>query len=164
MSSVVTIEKLLPEHFEQVARWLSRPEVNRWLTSEWRHRQADPKMLAIACRSAKNRLFLVRFQREAAGLTGLADIDLTDRTAMVWYLLGEQRFASRGITSEAVRQTAQVAFTEMNIVCLYAWIMEHNVASRCVLEKSGFRECGRFRNAACSNGRQVDRIYFDLIR
>jgi len=164
MSTPVTFEKLLPQHFEQVACWLSRGEINQWLTSEWRHRQADPKMLAIASRSVKNRLFLVRFQGQACGLTGLADIDQADRIAMVWYLLGEQRFASRGITSEAVRQTANFAFAEMNIACLYAWIMEDNVASRRVLEKSGFRECGRFRNAACSNGRQVDRIYFDLIR
>jgi hypothetical protein len=44
-----------------------------------------------------------------------------------------------------------------------AWIMEDNIASRRVLEKSGLRECGRFRNAACSSGKQVDRIYFDLI-
>jgi hypothetical protein len=41
--------------------------------------------------------------------------------------------------------------------------MEDNAASHRVLQKAGFREAGRIRRAASSGGRQVDRIYFDLI-
>jgi RimJ/RimL family protein N-acetyltransferase len=160
---MTTIEELVPQHFDQVAKWLSRSQTNRWLTGEWRNREANPTMLAIATRNRKNRLFLVRFENEPCGLVALAEIDPADHMAMVWYLLGEDRLARRGITSAALCQMTGVAFSEMGLASLYAWIMDDNIASRRVLEKSGFRECGRLRNAACSNGKQVDRVYFDLI-
>lgn len=160
---MTSIEPLLPEHFEQVAGWLSRPETNKWLSGEWRDHEATPSILAIAVRNRRNKLYLVRHESSACGLVGLADIDPADRIAMVWYLLGDDRLKGRGIVSEAVRQLARLAFSELSLASLYAWIMEDNIASRRVLEKSGFRECGRFRNAASSNGKQVDRIYFDLI-
>jgi RimJ/RimL family protein N-acetyltransferase len=160
---MTTIEALQPDNFERVAGWLSRPEINRWLSGEWRDHEATPGILAITVRNRRNRLYLVRHKSAPCGLVAFAEIDLADRLAMVWYILGEERLKGQGIISEAVRQLARVAFAELSLASLYAWIMEDNVASRRVLEKSGFRECGRFRNAVCSQGRQVDRVYFDLI-
>src|SRR6476620_6316795 len=159
---MTTIELLRPVHFEQVAGWLARPEINRWLSGEWRDHKATPSIVAITVRNRRNRLYLVRHESVPCGLVAVAEIEPSDRLAMVWYLLGEERFKGRGIISDAVRQLAQLAFSELSLASLYAWIMEDNLASRRVLEKSGFRECGRFRNAAWSNGKQVDRIYFDL--
>jgi RimJ/RimL family protein N-acetyltransferase len=161
---VTTIESLEPDHFEDVAHWLSRPEISRWLSGEWRGQEATPTLLAITARSRRNKLYLVRHDSFPCGLVALADIDLADRLAMVWYLLGDDRLKGRGIISEAVSQLTRRCFAELSLESLYAWIMEDNVASRRVLEKTGFRECGRFRKAACSNGTQVDRVYFDLIR
>lgn len=160
---MTTIEPLLPEQFDQVAGWLSRPEINKWLSGEWRDRPATSSILAITVRNRRNQLYLVRSESVSCGLVGLAEIDLADRIAMVWYLLGDERLKGRGIISEAVRQLARLAFEDLSLSSLHAWIMEDNIASRRVLEKSGFRECGRFRNAACLSGRQVDRIYFDLL-
>jgi RimJ/RimL family protein N-acetyltransferase len=160
---MTTIESLRPEHFEQVARWLCRPEINKWLSGEWRNCEATASIVAITVRNRCNKLYLVRENSDACGLVALADIDLADKLAMIWYLLGDEQLRGRGIISEAVRQLSQRAFSELSLASLHAWIMEDNVASRRVLEKSGFRECGRFRQAACSQGRQVDRFYFDLI-
>src|SRR5262245_29139828 len=112
---MVTIERLLPEHFERVAGWLSKVEVNRWLTGEWRNQKAEPRMLAIASRSAKNRLFLVRLDDTACGLTGLADVDEADHTAMIWYLLGEEQLAGRGITTKAVELTVNFAIADLRM-------------------------------------------------
>ena len=67
------------------------------------------------------------------------------------------------MVTEAVRRLARHGFDEMGLRCIYAWIMEDNARSHRVLEKNAFREVGRLRQATLSNGRQVDRIYFDLI-
>ena len=160
---MTTIEPLQPDYFERVAGWLSRPEINRWLSGDWRDHEATPSILAITVRNRRNKLYLVRHESAPCGLVAIADIDPADRIAMVWYLLGDERFKGRGIISEAVRQLAELAFSELSLASLYAWIMEDNVASRRVLEKSGFKECGRFRNAARTSDRQTDRVYFDLI-
>jgi [ribosomal protein S5]-alanine N-acetyltransferase len=159
----ITIEDLQVKDLSLVAKWLSRDKINRWLTAEWRNRVAHTTVLAIALRNRKNRFFLVRCNGEACGLTALADIDVADATAMIWYVLGEPRFARNGIASEAVKQLVRKSFQELKLQSLYAWIMEDNVASAKLLNKVGFREVGRIRQAASSNGQQVDRIYFDLI-
>jgi RimJ/RimL family protein N-acetyltransferase len=160
---MTTIQELTPEHFGLVARWLSKPEINRWLAAEWRNPAVNATLIAIAVRNRKNRLFLVRCGSEPCGLVALADTNAVDKTAMVWYVLGEQRLSGRGITSEAVTQLTRLCFGQMGLASIYAWITEDNIASHRVLQKAGLREAGRIRRAASSGGRQVDRIYFDLI-
>ena len=159
---MVTIGELEPANFGLVAQWLSRPEINQWLSGEWRDCGATPSLVAMAVRNRRNRLYLVRYDTLPCGLVALGEIDSVDKMAMVWYLLGNDQLAGRGVTSQAVRILSDTAFKELQLAVLYAWIMENNVPSRRVLERSGFQECGRIRNAANSLGQQVDRIYFDL--
>ena len=159
----ITIEDLQVKDLSLVAKWLSADQINRWLTAEWRNRVISTTLLAIALRNRRNRFFLVRCNGEACGLTALADIDVVDSTAMVWYVLGEPRFARKGITSKAVRQLVQKSFQELKLRSLYAWVMADNCSSAKVLTAVGFREAGRIRQAVTSNGHQVDRIYFDLV-
>jgi RimJ/RimL family protein N-acetyltransferase len=157
----VSIEVLPVEHFGLVAAWLSKPDVNKWLTSEWRNRAVEPQVIAVVVRNRRNRLFLVRCNGEPCGMVALSDIDLVDGTAMVWYLLGEPSLAGRGVTSEAVRLIARESFQTLGLRSLYAWAMADNVASQRVLEKAGFRHVGQIRASAVSNGAPVSRIYYD---
>ena len=158
---MITIDELSPQDFDLVAGWLARPETNRWLTAEWRGRRVDATVLAMVARNKRNQLFIVRNEGQACGLVALADIDPVDRVAMVWYVLGDQTLGGKGITSEAVRQASHFAFSKLNLACVYAWVMEDNVASGKVLAKAGFREAGRLRAATRSGDNQVARIYFD---
>ena len=160
---MTTIEDLTQQHFELVANWLSNRQINRWLTAEWRDKVATTVLIAVMLRNKKNRVFLVRWNGEPVALTALADIDSADATAMVWYLLGDLTLSGRGIASSALKQMARKCFQEHKLESLYAWVMEDNLASAKVLQKAGFREAGRLRRAACSNGHRVDRVYFDLL-
>ncbi len=67
---MTSIEDLQPQHFEQVAGWLSEKQINRWLTGEWRNRETTPTLLAITVRNRKNRLFLVKHDGEPCGIGG----------------------------------------------------------------------------------------------
>jgi RimJ/RimL family protein N-acetyltransferase len=160
---MITIEPLGADDFGIVARWLATPSINRWLTADWREKPANPTIVAIAVRNRRNRFFLVRFSGEPCGVVALSDVDATDKTGMVWYLLGESRLSGQGITSHAVADLIRISFRELGLRALYAWAMEENAASRRVLAKAGFREAGRLRQSASLEGRQTDRIYFDLI-
>jgi [ribosomal protein S5]-alanine N-acetyltransferase len=159
----VTIEPLRATNFETVARWLATPALNRWLTADWREREANATTLAIATRNRHNRLFLVRYYGQSCGLVALSDLDLTDRTAMLWYLLGDAQLAGKGITTEAIRALLNVAFRDLELSSVYAWAMAQNEPSLRVLRKIGFREAGRLRHSATLDGQQTDRIYFDLL-
>jgi len=146
-----------------VAEWLSNSEINRWLTGDWRDKSATATLVAMLVRNKRNRVFLIHFNGEPCGLVALADIDNADRTAMVWYFLGDPSLYGRGITASAITQLATLSFRKMGLASLYAWTMEDNQPSKGVLRKVGFREAGRIRRATSSAGRQLDRVYFDLV-
>lgn len=160
---MITIESIKPEDFQLIAKWLSDPAINRWLASDYRGKQVEPRIVAMVMRNRKNRLFLVSDNAKPSGLVALADLDMEDRCAMIWYLLGESGKAGRGITSQAVYQLCLLAFQEIGLSSLYAWIMEPNRASRRVLEKNYFREIGTMRRATKMEKKTIDRIYFDRI-
>jgi RimJ/RimL family protein N-acetyltransferase len=136
---VTAIEPLGPEYFATIAGWLSKSDINEWLTSEWRGRVIDATLIGVAARNKRNRLFLVRYEGEPCGLVALADLDPVDKIAMIWYVLGDPASGGRGVITEAVRQLVRTAFESLGIESIYAWIMEGNVRSRRVLEKNGFR-------------------------
>jgi RimJ/RimL family protein N-acetyltransferase len=160
---MTTIEELEPGSFDLVASWLSDADVNRWLTAEWRNRGVTSTLIALTVRNKRNRLFLIRFEGQPCGLVALADLEVADKTAMVWYVLGDKALAGRGITSEAVRQLARFSFDQLALASLYAWAMEDNLASQKVLTKAGFRSVGKIRQSAASRDRQVDRLYYDVV-
>jgi len=158
------IEPLTPEHFAAVAGWLSKPEVNQWLTGDWRDRVVDATLIGVAVRNKRNRFFLVRSDGVPCGLVALADWDAVDKIAMIWYALGDPASGGRGVITEAVRQLIQAAFDNLGIEALHAWVMEDNERSRRVLEKNKFRQAGCLRQAAVHNGRRLNSIYLDLVR
>lgn len=160
---MVAIQKLTPADFERVARWLSNPEINRWLTSEWRNREVTGVALAMLLRNQRNALFLVTEEGQPCGLVAFSEIDTADKTANLWYILGEEHLSGKGITTQAVRQLAGLGFGPMGLASITAWAMDDNIPSQKVLKKAGFKEVGRFRRSAASGGRQVDRVYFDLV-
>lgn len=163
VTTSTSLKRLAPEDFALAARWLSNPAINRWLASEWRGRAVDAMTIGILVRDRRNLVYLVRHEDTPCGLASLSEIDKADRLAMVWYLLGDHQYAGQGVTTRAVEQLVAIAFQEMQLASLYAWIMEDNTPSRRVLERCGFREAGRIRTATCSGGKQLDRVYFDLV-
>lgn len=160
----VRLEELAPAHIGAVAEWLSAPETNVWLTTDWRGRKVDPVVVGLAARNKKNRFYLTFADERPCGLVALADIDMTDKVAMVWYILGDKQVAGRGVTTAALQRLVRIAFEEFGLECLYAWIIDDNTPSRRVLEKAGFREAGLLRSAVSRGERRLGRQYFDLIR
>ena len=152
------------EHFELAASWLGRPEINRWLTSDWRGKDVTSTAIGIMLRNKRHRIFVVLEDGPPCGLVGLADMDQIDQVAMIWYLLGEPGLGGEGLITRAVADVSRLGFETMGLRNIYAWIMEDNEPSRKVLERAGFQVSGRLRSATVSDGRQVDRIYYDLTR
>jgi RimJ/RimL family protein N-acetyltransferase len=143
---------------------LSNGDINQWLTSEWRNRTVDPVVLTVSLRNKRNRFYLVRCENQPCGIVALADWDPVDQVAMVWYVLGESNLGGRGVITQALQLLVHTAFWELDIAALHAWIIEDNLRSRRVLEKCGFREIGRLREAVSKDGRRMDRIYFDITK
>lgn len=160
---MVTLRKAVPEDFAQIAQWLSNREINCWLSSEWRNRDVTPSTIAILARNPRNAVYLMLHNEKPCGMVALSEIDTTDKTANLWYLLGDSSLKGKGITTEAIRQFVRLAFNEFPLHALSAWAMENNVASQRVLAKAGFKTVGRLRQSATFQEQPIDRIFFDLL-
>jgi ribosomal-protein-alanine N-acetyltransferase len=83
--------------------------------------------------------------------------------ANLGYWMGEA-FAGRGLMTEAVGVMLPFYFGSLGLHRLHAACLPHNVASRRVLEKNGFREEGYALNYLQIDGKWADHVLFALTR
>lgn len=83
-------------------------------------------------------------------------------TGTLGYWIGSP-FAGRGHTTAAVRGVVGFAFDRVKLHRLEAACLPTNLASRRVLEKSGFRNEGRARAYLKINGEWADHLLFGLV-
>jgi len=102
-------------------------------------------------------------ERLAGGIT-LSNIRRrAAQSVSIGYWMGEA-FAGRGIMSEAVRVSLPFIFEDLDLHRANAAFLPHNIASRRVLEKNGFREEGYAENYLQIDGRWCDHVLVGLTR
>lgn len=76
----------------------------------------------------------------------------------------DERFAGRGIATEAVRLVLEFGFQTLNIHRIEAYVAPQNLASVRVLEKSGFVREGLLRQLLFINGVWVDHYMYAILQ
>jgi RimJ/RimL family protein N-acetyltransferase len=160
---MITVERLPKAQYAHVAQWLAEPDTRRWLSSYWRSTDVNEQLVALAAKSPKNHMYLVRCDDRAVGIVSLGAVDALDRNGVLWYALGEKSIARRGVMTEAVRQVCRIGFDGIGLRSIQASIMASNLSSQRVLEKNGFVRVGVLRKGLKMEGEFVDRIQYDLI-
>lgn len=108
--------------------------------------------------------FAIVVEGRAGGGIGIHPMtDVHRRTAEIGYWLG-RAYWNRGIATEAVRATAEYAFSTFDLARLEAVVYEWNPASARVLEKAGFELEGRLRRAVTKDDRTIDALLYSRIR
>lgn len=108
--------------------------------------------------------FAICVNHNAVGGIGLIPKDdVYSKSMELGYWLSEE-FWGRGIMSEAVGAICNYAFSEFNIVRLYADIFEWNNASVRVLEKNNFTFEARLHKAIIKDGRIGDVLLYSIVK
>ncbi len=143
-----------------IAAWLSRPAINRYLSSNLRGASLTPALIRAALRRRDQLWALFMDDGGApAGLIALDQIDPVDSLANLWYLLGTSTLARRGLTSTALCRLLDA--NPMHLATVTAWVGAPNEASRRCLLRAGFREIGRVTGAFVVDGQRHDRLLFE---
>ena len=138
------IPRVRPEEFERQVR-------------------ARPKVLRAGATGRFEWLLRARDEGAAIGWISLRINDRTPRVGEVGYsLVSEAR--GRGLASEALRSVIDEAFLSGDLDELQACIVPENVASRGVLDRTGFREERTLRSGAVIRGRHIDVLLFSFTR
>lgn len=166
----------LPEHGDYRS-WVELRQSSRGFLEPWEPTWAEDH---LSRRSFSNRvywaaraesqgtalpLFLVR--REDRALVGAVTLDNIRRgpaqAGTIGYWVGE-RHARQGYMREAIRALVHHAFTELDLSRIEAACLPENVASRGVLEGSGFKYEGVAQSYLQINGRWRNHVLYASLR
>jgi len=84
------------------------------------------------------------------GVIGLMHIDRKHKNAEIGYWLGK-KYWGQGLMTEAVELILDFGFEKLRLHKIYARLFEKNIASKRVLEKSGFKLEGKIRETIYRN-------------
>ena len=88
--------------------------------------------------------------------------DVFRRNAEIGYWIGE-KYWHKGFGTKALNMMVKYAFNTFNLVRLYAYVFESNIASVKVLEKCGFVNEARLKKSVLKNEKIIDCFIFSLI-
>ena len=118
-------------------------------------------------RASQERLvrnFAIEVEGSAVGAAGIHQkFDVYRRSAEIGYWLGEELWG-KGIATEAVKAITDYAFSRFDLLRVSASVFGWNAASMRVLEKAGYAQEARLRNAVLKDARIIDLVIYSLTR
>lgn len=127
---------------------------------------ADKWFEEIQARQGREQVYLGVFTLEGrlVGDIQLADIEWRHRTASIGLSIARREDRGQGYGLDATRTLLKYGFDELDLWRIQAEIVGHNAGARRVLEKIGFVQEGREREAIYGQGRRWDRLVYGLLR
>ncbi len=151
------------ELVEQVAMWLAAKENAQWLDFGDGQKSVTPAWVKIVCRSSRHALRLFTSDAgEPIGVVALGTIDHTFKTASLWFVLGDKRYAGRGYTTRAANEIMRSGFREMGLHAINTWTVEGNPSVN-IIRRLQFKSAGRQRECHWIDGCPRDRLLFDML-
>ena len=160
--------ELIPLDEERLIRrsalWLTEKRNRQWLDFGDGARDMSPGTLKAMARDEAHiiRAFTADDTDEPIGLVALSSVNTDFRSAVLWALLGDQRYGAKGYVYRATAAMLTLGFTEHGLECVNAWAVECNHASLRILRKLNFTAIGRQRNCHDIDGQRFDRLLFEL--
>jgi RimJ/RimL family protein N-acetyltransferase len=94
----------------------------------------------------------------------LANINWRNRTATVGLSIALQADRGKGYGTDATVTLLRFGFKHLGLYRVTAAVAEYNSGAQRILEKCGFVQEGRERQAIYSGGRRWDRLVYGLLR
>lgn len=99
---------------------------------------------------------------EGIGTIILSDIDNRNGVAQIHLKLNKAG-RGKGYGTDAVKAMVRYAFDQMRLHCVYAQVLEYNMASQKVFQKCGFHREGCLRARAYKDGAYVCAISYSIL-
>jgi RimJ/RimL family protein N-acetyltransferase len=107
--------------------------------------------------------FAIATQELIGGIGITLQGDVHRKSAEIGYWLGEP-FWGRGIITKALLSMTNYAFSNFDLIRLYAYVFETNPASMKVLEKAGYKLEGRLRKSVIKDGQILDQMVYAILK
>ncbi len=145
----ITYHKLTRTHLPHRMKWLNDPEVNRYLGLQVRQ-GTDEKFHQTWFDKYENDetrdIFCIEANNEIIGQIGLLDINLNDKNACLYVLIGEKSYWNRGFGSEAMEFILDYGFKKLGLHKIWLEVHTRNINAIKLYKKFGFEQEGLFKD------------------
>ena len=153
---------------ERFLRWLSDPEINRFLLAgRWPiNHLREEEFLREQYKSKEHAIFAICLTENDihVGACGLHGIQEIDRHATAGIFIGERSLHGKGLGTEAMRLLLGYAFGTLNLRRVVLGVFEYNARAVESYRKLGFKEEGRLRAHRYRDGAYHDEIVMGILR
>lgn len=144
-------------------RWINDPENNRFLhydlpleyeqTKNWFEKNKENKKRYDA---------VIDYNGEPIGLIGLLDIDLKNKKAEYYIIIGEAKYRGKGIAEKATDELLNYAFNELTLKKIYLYTEKENFSAQRLFERVGFKKEGLLACDLIYQERKIDRFVYGI--
>lgn len=167
VSPEITLSGIYPHESEAIAAIANDFDVARYLREVFPHPYTteDARAFLTIMNADNSQLVMgIRYNGEIAGITGAVfSAGLFRDNFEIGFWLGK-KFWNRKILSAVLPLFNTFLFTNYPVRRLYAGVLEGNIASKKVLEKTHFRQEGFFKDAATNRGEVMSYYVYALLR
>ncbi len=152
---------------ESLVLYANNINVSRFLMNKFPFpytREAGERFIAFATRENPVHILAIEIDGKAVGGIGIHPlVDVECKNAEMGYWLAEP-YWGRGIITAAVKQMIDYGFQNFDINRIFARPFGTNIASRKVLEKTGFILEAKFEKTFFKNGEYLDEYVYAIRR
>lgn len=150
---------------EKYVDWFSNKEIVRYSDNQYRSFSIKGQRLYVenCLKNKEIRLYGIFIEEIHIGNIVLNGIGSIHKRAEITYVIGEQKYWGKGITTKAISTIINISRAEYNLNKLFAGIAEKNIGSKKVLEKNGFNLEGIRKKHLYYNNDFQDQLDYGLI-
>ncbi|MDO8619768.1 MAG: GNAT family N-acetyltransferase [bacterium] len=149
---------------EDYSRWLSDPEVNRFLATKGA--TITELKQYITTKNQKDDCVLLGIflagTETMVGTVKLEYIDTVAKTADIAIMLGDRKYAGQGLGGEAMQILIDYAFSDLGLSEITLGVVAQNRGAVRAYEKLGFTETGRKLGVVEYGGERYDQMTMKL--
>lgn len=148
-------------------KWLNDPEVRKHLGTVVRDGTDmgfHQKWFEGYLKDEARKIFLILDGDKAIGQVGLLDINLADKNACLYVLIGEKEYWGKGIGTEAVEYICEYGFKELGLHKVWLDVHAENTRAVKCYKKYGFKQEGLFRENVWYDGKYQDEIRMAIFK
>lgn len=101
---------------------------------------------------------------QGVGTVILSNIDSKNGVAQVHIKMDKENGRRKGFGTDALSTVVNYAFNEMRLNCIYGDVLEYNIGSQKLFEKTGFSKDGILRSRVYKNGKYINLISYSILK